>query len=302
MAGSRNQSFDDRDSGHIDYQGNWSRQGTFNATNTGQTGTLALSNDPNATVTFAIAFYYYGMKKARTRFGVCIDCNPKDRHFEIVDAANRTDDGKNPPVLLYSQRFSPPGVHEVILRNERDPDTPNNNLLFTVDRFEIEVPAADSQPREVPIGAIVGGTVGGVVGILAIGVIAFFFWWRKKTRRRIRERVGDGGFDPSPITYEPPKPTPMTQMQSTTTTAGRKSRAPQNTPLQVLSSPSLSESGLASTSSRPEIPQREVDAGPMDDHRQNNDHDQLLPPEYEHVFESGGGSAPDTHSRPRAKR
>lgn len=50
----------------------------------------------------AIAFYYYGMKKARTRFGVCIDCNPKDRHFEIVDAANRTDDGKNPPVCTHS--------------------------------------------------------------------------------------------------------------------------------------------------------------------------------------------------------
>ncbi|KAF7761646.1 hypothetical protein Agabi119p4_9638 [Agaricus bisporus var. burnettii] len=249
----------------------------------------------------AIAFFYYGLKKANTRFAICIDCDPNDRHFEIVYAANHSDNGRNPPVLLYSHRFSSPGVHEVIIRNDRDPDTPFNHLQFTVDRIEIEIPAEDSQPRDVPIGAIVGGTVGGVVVVLVICAIAFCFWWRKKTRRRIREHVGNRGFDgPSPTTYQPFDPTPITQTQSTTTGTidGRKSRIPRNRPLQVLSSPL---SGLASTSSRPGTSQREVDAGPVDDHTGHNIHDQLLPPEYEHVFVSGGGSAPNTQSRPRAK-
>lgn len=52
MTGSRNQSFDDRDSVHLYYQGSWARQRTYNATNTGETGTLASSNDRSANVTF----------------------------------------------------------------------------------------------------------------------------------------------------------------------------------------------------------------------------------------------------------
>lgn len=52
MVGFRNQTFDDRDTGSLVYQGFWFNQGTWNASNTGDTGTLTSSNDPNANVTF----------------------------------------------------------------------------------------------------------------------------------------------------------------------------------------------------------------------------------------------------------
>lgn len=31
-------------------------------------------------------------------YGVCIDCDPNARNFDIIDGVNSTDDGRNPPV------------------------------------------------------------------------------------------------------------------------------------------------------------------------------------------------------------
>lgn len=52
MAGVRTITFDDRDTNTLRYQGGWFNQGTWDATNVGQSGTLSTSNDPSASVTF----------------------------------------------------------------------------------------------------------------------------------------------------------------------------------------------------------------------------------------------------------
>jgi hypothetical protein len=47
----------------------------------------------------AIAFYYYGIPRCcGGLYGICIDCDPLNPNFIPIDAVNRTDDGKNPPV------------------------------------------------------------------------------------------------------------------------------------------------------------------------------------------------------------
>ncbi|KAK7040142.1 hypothetical protein VNI00_009948 [Paramarasmius palmivorus] len=89
----KNITFDDRDVEHLRYSDNWFLTGTYNASNVGETGTLASSNSL-ATVTFepANGFFYYGMRRSGP------DCDPEDQHFEDIDVSNRTDDGHNPPV------------------------------------------------------------------------------------------------------------------------------------------------------------------------------------------------------------
>lgn len=178
---------------------------------------------------------------------------------------------------------------------------PPNNPSITLDHFEIDVPRSvpGPQPHKEPIGAIVGGTVIGVVGMLIICAIGFYLLRRRKSRRRISEHVGESGFDPSPTPYELPKPTPLTQMRSTASLTEGKSGGPNNSHLQVHRLPP--SSGLPSNS-RSETPQREVDAGPMDD--DTSAPDQLLPPDYEHVFQnsSRSGSTEATGSTQRRKR
>ncbi|KAK7040141.1 hypothetical protein VNI00_009947 [Paramarasmius palmivorus] len=140
----RNLTFDDRDTQHLQYSGSWLRTGTYNATNTGQTGTLAVANK-QAMVTFdfpvlANGFFYYGIRRSGPGlYAICIDCNPEDQHFEDIDARNSTDNGRNPPVLLYHRWFETPGQHTVILKNQRDPRVKNDISQLTLDRFELQV-------------------------------------------------------------------------------------------------------------------------------------------------------------------
>ena len=47
-----NQTFDDRDTTHLKYGGDWVMGGSYNASNVGETGTLASTKDLNATITF----------------------------------------------------------------------------------------------------------------------------------------------------------------------------------------------------------------------------------------------------------
>ncbi|KAJ8084811.1 hypothetical protein PM082_003588 [Marasmius tenuissimus] len=113
----KNITYDNRDTNTLKYGPNWFHGGTWNASNTGQTGTLSSSNDSNATVTFsfpipAVAFHYFGMLRSNGGlYGICFDCDQKKPKFQTIDAFNTTDDGKNPPVRrafsLY--KFSYPG-------------------------------------------------------------------------------------------------------------------------------------------------------------------------------------------------
>ncbi|KAL0061512.1 hypothetical protein AAF712_011655, partial [Marasmius tenuissimus] len=48
----KNITYDDRDTKTLVYRKNWFHDGTWNASNVGQTGTLSSSNVPDASVTF----------------------------------------------------------------------------------------------------------------------------------------------------------------------------------------------------------------------------------------------------------
>lgn len=130
MSGFITKIFDDTHTALV-YGGTWIH-GTWNASHTGETGTLSTSNGLVGTnVTFvssipqctfcgirrdslhytlkvfpeaAIAFYYYAIRRSQgAKYGMCIDCDVNNPKFETIDALNRTDDGKNPPVSLPAQ-------------------------------------------------------------------------------------------------------------------------------------------------------------------------------------------------------
>jgi len=206
-----NRTIDDRDTADLKYAGFWFLQGTWIASNVGESGTLASSSDPNCNVTFtfpvpAVAFYYFGIPRCcGGRYQICVDCDPNNPQWNDIDAVNVTDDGKNPPIVLYSQRFDgPPGVHEVILQNRND--TRFGKSQITLDQFFIEVPGestttsssstssslfpthtAGTIPQSppppskssTPVGAIIGGAVAGVV---IIGVILIFIFLKRRRR------------------------------------------------------------------------------------------------------------------------
>ncbi|KAJ8084856.1 hypothetical protein PM082_003633 [Marasmius tenuissimus] len=151
---SKNVTYDDRDFQNLRYETSWFTEGTWSSPQ--DSGTLSSTNDPNARLTFtfpqqAIAFYYYGMRRSQGGlYGLCIDCDPdvpvNDKRFETVDALDRSDNGQNPPVVLFSRTFSTPGTHVVVLTNRNDTRVvPSGNSQITVDRFVLEVPD-DSSP------------------------------------------------------------------------------------------------------------------------------------------------------------
>ncbi|ESK96151.1 hypothetical protein Moror_7292 [Moniliophthora roreri MCA 2997] len=290
----KNITFDDRDS-RLQYNGFWFNTGTWNASSVGQTGTLSSSNDPAANITFnfpepANAFYYYGIPRSRGgRYAICIDCDPNNPNFVSIDGVNTTDDGRNPPVLLYSQEFNM-GQHVVILTNQPDTRFPDNNSQITIDRFEIQVidstPVETLTPSQLPttssssssgtpqatsgnsstnVGAIAGGVIGGCAAILALIAIAFFFW-----RRRYRNTTDNTSEDPSmheprrdgePVGIAPyilGTSSQNTLANSASITAlGASSRRPKHAPTPSLSTyvstsssgPSSSDAGTSSTSS-----------------------------------------------------
>ncbi|KAF9559488.1 hypothetical protein CPC08DRAFT_708788 [Agrocybe pediades] len=153
--GLRNISFDDRDVS-LKYQGSWFNTGTYNATSVHQSGTLSSTNSVGASVTFtfpqpAVAFYYYGIKRSRGgNYSICVDCDPNNRVFLNIDGVNSTDDGQNPPVVLFSTAFPTPGVHEIILVNDEDSRFPGGNSQITVDRFDLEIVDPNAVPTPSP--------------------------------------------------------------------------------------------------------------------------------------------------------
>ncbi|KAJ7046883.1 hypothetical protein C8F04DRAFT_1062023 [Mycena alexandri] len=158
---SQNVTYDDRDS-TLQYSPGWFRTGTYNATSVGETGTLAsslITSGVNVTFVFptpATEFFYFGMKRCcGGSYLICIDCDPNNRQFETIDAVDRTDNGQNPPVVLYSRKFDQPGVHEVILLNQPD-SAFNGNSEITLDKFLLTIPdpaaiQSESPSKSLPI-------------------------------------------------------------------------------------------------------------------------------------------------------
>lgn len=232
MSGYKNQTFDDRDTDHLKYQGDWFLTGSYNATSVGESGTLSSTKDLNANVTFtfpvpAIAFYYYGIGRCcGGLYGICIDCYPDRPNYTSIDALNQTDDGGNPPTVLFWMRFKTPGIHEIIIRNENDTRVvPSGNSQLTIDRIILEVvddtspstPASSSttsslyvnptsssspsgsqstSPHSHPIGSLVGGAVGG--GFVLVLILSFLFWSCLRRRRKASATsIGPSSVPPS---------------------------------------------------------------------------------------------------------
>ncbi|KAJ7446826.1 hypothetical protein B0H11DRAFT_2248592 [Mycena galericulata] len=146
---SQNITYDDRDS-IFDYSPGWFRTGTYNATSVGQTGTLAsskITSGVNVTFVFptpATDFFYFGMKRCcGASYLICIDCDPNHPQYITINAVDPTDNGQNPPVVLFSKSFDVAGVHEVILMNEPDLAFGGNSEI-TLNRFELTVPDPSS--------------------------------------------------------------------------------------------------------------------------------------------------------------
>ncbi|KAG7452051.1 uncharacterized protein BT62DRAFT_278025 [Guyanagaster necrorhizus] len=222
MAGYVNNTYDDRLTNVLKYAGSWFNTGSYNASNVGETGTLSSSKDPAANVTFtfpvpANAFYYYGIRRCcGGLYAICIDCDPNNPNFELIDALNRSDDGKNPPVILYTKSFDQLGIHEIILTNQNDTRFGGNSQI-TLDRFELQVqnnnaqlpsessastsqttssiaatsstaPAASqsattsSSTSKLPIAAIIGGVAGSIAAISLCIAIWYFMRRRHRTQ------------------------------------------------------------------------------------------------------------------------
>ncbi|KAK0224093.1 hypothetical protein IW262DRAFT_1492952 [Armillaria fumosa] len=337
MAGYHNITIDDTQiSDNLKYLpvASWTNNGSYNATNDGETGTLSSTKDPTGNVTFtfpeaANAFYYYGIRRCCGGwYAICIDCDFDSPNFEHINAVNTSDDGKNPPVVLYSKTFDTPGVHKVTLTNQQDPRFPGGNSQLTVDRFVIQVqndsssvsessitstaisstpatssiaPAASqSSPiSKAPIGAIVGGVLGGIAAISLCFIIWFFMRRRHRTQHgnQPEHNNTNASFYASPYQYSPfiiPGPRTKTSTAytvSTDVTSDGTSRKTNRTSIVAGASVSNSSSGRTHPSSsrmasseRP--PRRETDAGRIDI---DDDDDDLrtLPPEYEDIFRGG---------------
>ncbi|KAJ3895747.1 hypothetical protein GG344DRAFT_72750 [Lentinula edodes] len=331
-----NQTYDDRDTADLHYAGGWPspQDGSYNATNVGQTGTLSSTEDIRANVTFtfpipANAVYYYGIRRCcGGLYAICVDCDPNNPIFETIDAVNSTDDGKNPPVILWSKTFDTFGIHAIILTNQNDSRFGHSQI--TIDRFELQVPntapvvttlvseplattstASSPSPTvsilaqskaSVPIGAVIGAIVGAVV---LIGFIIIM--WVLYRRRRKRIRAPDD-MNPSSqmasIASTPRYAPTVTPTGSESFTASplsaRKYRR------QIPPSSSDVDTSVASTSSSSSLagrqrsrpfprPRRETDAGQIPDDFSDGE---TLPPDYDQVFQSALRSTNRDSPRP----
>ncbi|KAK1217110.1 hypothetical protein PQX77_020256 [Marasmius sp. AFHP31] len=169
----------------------------------------------------AVAFHYFGMlRPAGGLYGICIDCDPNGPNFQTIDAINITDDGKNPPVALFSKRFDTPARHVVLLMNQNDSRVvPTGNSQITIDSFVLEVVGDDeslattlpstsstssvsvitlsfspsstsvSDEKGTPIGDIIGLAIGGT--LLGIMMIVTGFYCRHRRKRQLKSSAHD---------------------------------------------------------------------------------------------------------------
>ncbi|KAK0466253.1 uncharacterized protein EV420DRAFT_1759456 [Desarmillaria tabescens] len=286
MAGYRNITYDDTRFDVLKYAGSWTNNGSYNATSVGETGTLSSTKDPTANVTFifpesANAFYYYGIPRCcGGLYAICIDCDFDSLNTEPVDAVNRTDDGKNPPVVLYSKTFDTPGVHKITLTNQNDTRFPGGNSQLTLDRFVIQVednsssasisststsgassfiPATSliapeasqstttsSPASKPPIGAIVGGVLGGIAAISLCLIIWFFMRRRHHTQHSTQPEHNNTNtsFYTSPNQYSPfivPRANTQTPTAYTVTDATSEYTSRRTNRASLVGGPSVSD-------------------------------------------------------------
>ncbi|KAK1230197.1 hypothetical protein PQX77_006718 [Marasmius sp. AFHP31] len=332
----KNVTYDDRDTNNLKYGPDWFQDGTWIASNVGKTGTLSGAETLDATVTFkfpmpAIAFYYFGMLRSKGGlYSICIDCNPNEPNFLDVDALNITDDGKNPPVALFSKRFDTPAQHVVFLRNQNDTRVvPEGNSQITIDRFVLEVVddslpvipspspslTSDTDKLGPPIGTIVGGAIGGFLLIIIMIATGVYYWHRRK--HQLASVPHDNlSSDDSEASYPTIVPYPVMHpsiSKGERSKAGELNPIPQRPPSPTPSSGSTTVVEYFRFRSRegqcqvdversPERRRREADAGPI----LSEDEESTLPPLYEQIFRVGPsnrqppGQEPNGQSQPSA--
>ncbi|KAJ7632709.1 hypothetical protein FB45DRAFT_512531 [Roridomyces roridus] len=225
-----NITFDDRDTTHLIYSppNGWFL-GTYNATSVGQTGTLAtskLTNGLNVSFLFPVPatdFYYFGIKRCcGGLYSICIDCDPINPKPITIDGVDPTDNGQNPPVVLFSRHFTVPGIHAVALANTDDQRFGGNSQI-TLSSFVITVPDTDTSttgtssssstpastsggatasasPSSSPSSSNLPGIIGGVLGGLAFLLIVAgtWFWCWRRSRRSPTLSGGQAELGPPP--------------------------------------------------------------------------------------------------------
>ncbi|KAJ3929709.1 MAG: hypothetical protein NXY57DRAFT_1091176 [Lentinula lateritia] len=331
-----NQTFDDRDTADLHYAGEWPspQDGSYNASNVGQTGTLSSTEDIRANVTFtfpipANAVYYYGIRRCcGGLYAICVDCDPNNPIFETIDAVNSTDDGKNPPVILWSKTFDTFGIHAIILTNQNDSRFGHSQI--TIDRFELQVLNTDpvvttlvSEPlattstasspsptvsilaqskAPVPIGAVIGAIVGAVV-LIGFIIIMWVLYRRRRKRIRAPDDINPSSQMAS-IASTPRYAPTVTPTGSESFTASplsarkyRRQIPPSSSDVDTSAASTSSSSSLAGRQrSRPfPRPRRETDAGQIPDDFSDGE---TLPPDYDQVFHSASRSTNRDSPRP----
>ncbi|KAK1230199.1 hypothetical protein PQX77_006720 [Marasmius sp. AFHP31] len=326
----KNITYDDRDTKNLKYGPHWFLTGTWNASSVGLTGTLSSSDNMSANVTFdfpepAIAVHYFGMRRSSGGlYQICIDCDPGNPSFETIDALNATDDGKNPPVALFSRRFDTPAQHVVVLRNRNDTRlVPSKATQITIDRFVLEVvdkslspvtppspsPTTDSGEAGLPVGAIVGGAVGGILSVVIVIVTGLYCWHRRKHHQLAfaHDKVNtvDVSEASSPTIVPYPVMNPSVSKEGRPK-AGESRHTPQRPPSPTTSSGSTTIVAYFRFQRRQRRERRNrMDAGQITERRREadagpillEDGESTLPPLYEQVFQAGPSNRPLSGAR-----
>ncbi|KAK1226067.1 hypothetical protein PQX77_010982 [Marasmius sp. AFHP31] len=291
----------------------------------------------SANVTFdfpepAIAFHYFGMRRSGGGlYEICIDCDPGEPSFQTIDALNATDDGKNPPVALFSQHFDIPAHHVVILRNQNDSRfVPGGKSQITIDRFVLEVvdnspvlviPSSSPSPPPPPslthdsggagppVGAIVGGALGGTM-LLGILIIVGLYCRRRHKRHQLTLAHDDvntrDASETSFFTIVPYSLTHPSFSKEERPKAGESRRTPHRPPSPTPSSGSTTivtyfrfrnrEGQRQVDTERGPERRREADAGPIPAEEEST-----LPPLYEQVFQAGLLNRPSLGEEPNGQ-
>ncbi|KAJ3795120.1 hypothetical protein GGU11DRAFT_251280 [Lentinula aff. detonsa] len=331
-----NQTYDDRDTTDLHYAGGWEspQVGSWNASNVGESGTLSSTEDIRANVTFifptpANAVYYYGIPRCcGGLYAICVDCDPNNPIFEMIDAVNVTDDGKNPPVILWSKSFNGLGIHQILLTNQNDSRFGHSQI--TIDRFELQIPntaqvvtslisettvassatssatssSALATTSSVPVGAIIGAVAG---ALSLIGFIIFIWVFRRRRKRRSRavdESQSQGahmGVTPFFVPSVALSSIKFSNLESGSSSPPKRSKRHKPSAHSASDmSTSVASTSLSPVDNHPTtgrlIPQRrEIDAGHIPDDFSDSE---TLPPEYDQIFRRATSSSVGNLPRP----
>ncbi|KIY48438.1 hypothetical protein FISHEDRAFT_58938 [Fistulina hepatica ATCC 64428] len=302
--------YDDRDTEQLIYNGSW-YQGAYNASSVHETGTLTSSDVYRVNVSFtfpvpAVAFYYYGIPRCcGAWYEICVDCYPNDMNWTSINALNTSDDGKNPPIVLFNRTWDTLAVHEIILMNGYDDRFPDGHSQITIDQFVLDdgvtttslslptssisststtsaqfsiapssaSPSASTKNHSV-LGGIIGGVCGGVVIVLIIAGLCVF---------RRRRAVGADSAVIEPLQAPSMSVTNQTSQTGSSGFVGRRplkqARFEDSNPggSSSASNPSDALNGSSNSESDPVY---EHDAGPF-----------VLPPQYQDVFHTNMGNS-----------